>query len=407
MSHAAGSGRAHHVRQFEDAASTRPPWMRALNAAGRLVPRWIAPSAEAWWAVARAQEPDAPEPGKAAVEALDVLAGALVESGSLNLVGRFSARDDSIRLARTHLRIERLLREQPQIRDHEIPPPIFVVGWPRTGSTALHTLLAEDPLARTIPYWESFDPVPPREGSDRRTERLERMLAQLARISPDYHAIHPMTANRAEECVALFMNHFRTLQFDFQYRIPGYVDWLLKEDARTAYLAYHDSLRLIHYFRPGGERFVLKDPTHLVHLETIYMLWPDAKFVFTHRDPVRALSSLCSLYAHTRAIFSDDVDPEEIGREVFSGHWPRALDAAFALRDRLRPEQFADVRHVDLLRDPIGTVEALYAKLGRLVLQDDARRSMERFLREEAAKPESIHEHSLEGFGLRAEAVRE
>jgi len=247
--------------------------------------------------------------------------------------------DDSVRLARTHLRVERVLDENPSIRDEEIPPPVFIIGWPRTGSTALHTLLAADPASRTIPYWESFDPVPPRTGPDRRAEKLERMLAQLERISPDYHAIHPMAPDMTEECVALFMNHFRTLQFDFQYRIPGYVDWMLGQDARIAYSAYHDSLRLIHHFRPGGERFLLKDPTHLIHIETILQEWPDAKIIFTHRDPVFAISSLCSLQAHTRAIFSDDVDSIAIGEEIMAGHWPRALDAALALRERLPREQ--------------------------------------------------------------------
>jgi len=381
--------------------------MRSLNAVGRLAPRWLEPAAQGWWQAARKREPDAGEPAKEAVEALDVLVHSLKESAALNLLGRFSAQDDSVRLARTHLRVERVLDENPSIRDEEIPPPVFIIGWPRTGSTALHTLLAADPASRTIPYWESFDPVPPRTGPDRRAEKLERMLAQLERISPDYHAIHPMAPDMTEECVALFMNHFRTLQFDFQYRIPGYVDWMLGQDARIAYSAYHDSLRLIHHFRPGGERFLLKDPTHLIHIETILQEWPDAKIIFTHRDPVFAISSLCSLQAHTRAIFSDDVDSIAIGEEIMAGHWPRALDAALALRERLPREQLVDIRHGDLLRDPIRTVESIYDRLGEITLGDDARAAMRRFLDEEAAKPSSVHDHSLAGFGLHPEAIRE
>ncbi len=405
MSHGARPDRAQHVSQFRSAKAGRPLWMRALNGVGRLAPRWKRPSAERWWDEARAREGGV-EPAPEAVAALAALVESIDESAALHAIGRFAADDDTVRMARTHLRIRRCLRDAPQILEHEIPPPLFIVGWPRTGSTALHTLMAEDPRARTLPYWESFDPVPPASGPDRRIERLERMLGQLARLAPDYHAIHPMAAEMTEECVALFMNHFRTLQFDFQYRIPGYVSWLLSEDARLAYEAYHQSLRLVHHFRPGGERFVVKDPAHLVHLETILKLWPDAKIVFTHRDPVESTSSLCSLYAHTRAIFSDDVDPHAIGREVIEGHWPRALDLGFALRERLPPGQLADVRHVDLLRDPIGTVERVYADLG-LPLGDDAHAAMQRFLAEEAAKPLSTHEHGLEGFGLEPDRVRE
>jgi hypothetical protein len=381
--------------------------MRGLNAVGRLFPGWLEPSAEAWWEEARAKEPLAGDPSPEAVAALDALVGSINEDAALNAMGRFSARDDSVRLARTHLRVEQALRAAPQIRDVEIPRPIFIVGWPRTGSTALHTLLGEDPRSRTIPYWESFDPVPPSAGPDRRAESLERMLSQLERFAPDYHAIHPMAAEMTEECVALFMNHFRTLQFDFQYRVPGYVAWLLEQDPQVAYRAYQRSLQLIYQHRPVGDRFLLKDPTHLVHLETVLALWPDAKIVFTHRDPVPALSSLCSLHAHTRAIFSDDVDPIAIGRELLEGHWPRALDAALALRERLAPGQCVDVRHPDLLRDPLGTVERVYAALGEPALDDAARARMRRFLAEEDAKPRSTHEHSPEAFGLRESAIHE
>jgi hypothetical protein len=380
--------------------------MRGLNLAGRLAPRWLTPSAEAWWRQARAKEPTAGEPTQEAVEALAVLVASLNESAALNLIGRLSARDDSVRLARTHLRVEHATRKLPATRSDEIPPPLFIVGWPRTGSTALHTLLAEDPRNRTIPYWESFDPVPPRSGPDRRIGEVAKMLSTLERFAPDYQAIHPMAPEMPEECVALFMNHFRSLQLDFQYRVPGYVSWLLAQDADTAYHAYRRSLRLIHQLRPAGERFVLKDPTHLVHLETILSLWPDAKIVFTHRDPVAAISSLCSLYAHTRAIFSDAVDPIEVGREVMAGHWPRALEASILLRERIPAGNCAEVRHVDLLRDPIATVERIYHTLG-LPLGDDARAAMRRFLAEESLKPNSVHEHSPQGFGLQPGGIRE
>ena len=232
------------------------------------------------------------------------------------------------------------------------------------------------------------------------------MLAQLARFAPDYHAIHPMTATGPEECVALFMNHFRTLQLDIQYRIPGYVEWLLAQDAAIAYDAYRRQLKLVHHHRPVGERLVLKDPTHLVHLETVLALFPDARFVFTHRDPADALSSICSLYAHTRAIFSDDVDAAAIGGEILTGYWPRALDRALALRARIPKGRVADVRHADLSRDPIGTVETLYDDLG-MCLDDHARDALTAFLAGRRREPVRIHEHSLEGFGLRPAALDE
>jgi len=380
--------------------------MRLLNAAGRRVPRLAAPSASAWWERARRREPGTGAPAPEAEEALGALAGSLESDAALHLVGRFAARDDTLRLARTHLRVRQALGDDPAILDTRLPAPIFIVGWPRTGTTFLHALLACDPAHRTLPYWESFDPLPPREGPDRRAETLERMLRQLATFAPDYHAIHPMSAHGAEECVALFMNAFRTLQFDIQYRVPGYVDWLLRQDARIAYACYRRQLQLVQHHRPCGERFVLKDPTHLVHLDALLELFPDASIVFTHRDPARALSSLCSLYAHTRAIFSDDVDPHAIGREILAGYWPSALARALELRERLPAGRFADVRQPDLARDPIGTVERLYRDLG-LRICDPARRAMQELVAAKARAPASVHEHGLEGFGLDASSIRE
>lgn len=393
------------VEQFTHARHGQPLWMRAANRVGRLAPRAALPSADAWWDAAQTSEPDAGEPTPEAREALAVLVHSIRTDMKLSLVGRLSARDDTVRMARTHLRIGRALRETRDILETPLPEPIFIVGWPRTGTTALHQLLARDPQNRTIPYWESFDPVPPESGPDNRIPRLEAMLAQLSRLAPNYDAIHPMTAEMPEECVALFMNELRTLQFDFQYRASSYVEWLLAQDPAIAYRGYRTQLQLIQHHRPTGERFVLKDPTHLVHLETMLEVFPGAKLIFTHRDPAAAISSLCSLHAHTRALFTDDVDPVALGREVFSGHWTTAQDDAVALRAKLAPGQFTEVRHADLLRDPLATVGLLYDDLG-LALTEPARESMRRYLDDESHKPRSVHEHSPEGFGLTGAEIR-
>jgi hypothetical protein len=379
--------------------------MRALNAAGRLAPGALQPSADAWWRAARAAEPDAGDPDPSARAASEALAESLRADARLNLVGRFGARDDTARLATTHLRVRRALRETQAAAATPLPPAIFVIGWPRSGSTFLHRLLAQDPDTRTLPYWESFDPVPPRSGPDRRAAHVERLLARLAQLAPAYQAIHPMTAHDAEECVALFANELRTLQLDIQYRIPGYVRWLLAQDARVAYQAYYRQLQLVQHHRPHGARLVLKDPTHIVHLETLLAVFPDAKLVFIHRDPAAAISSITSLYAHTRAIFSDAVEPHAIGAEVMSGYWPDALERGLALRDALPPARRADVRHADLTRDPIVTAEALYRALG-LELGDAARDAMRAFVARDAAE-RGEHVHTPEGFGVRREAIRE
>lgn len=417
--------------QFVDARRLKPFWMRAINGLGRrfaarhsrfdgtdlwdraLVRRRAA--GKAGRARRSASGPSAvpvpfPElvPTPPMREALDQLTRAVDGEAGLNWIGRIAALDDTLRMAATGLGAEAMYARNPAIAETPIKDPVFILGLPRTGTTALHHLLAADPANRTIPYWESFDPIPPAPGAeDRRVEKLEKMLKQLDSLVPEVQAIHPMTADLPEECVALFMNIFRTLQFDIQYKIPSYVDWLLGQDARIAYADYRRQLQLIAFARPLGERFLLKDPTHLLHQDAILDLFPDAKFIFIHREPERSISSICSLYAYTRAIFVDQVDPHAVGQEIMTGYWAKALDGSFdAHRGRLATERIVDIRQPDLVADPLGVAEQIYRAFS-LDWNEAARSGMTHHVRAQASAPRARHEHSLKGFGLRPEAVRE
>ena len=400
-----------HLKQFTHVRDTRSLQMRLMNAAGKLAPGYMRPNAEAWWEAAqssiREEYPGRDiQPTDDAKAALDTLVDSINQSTRLNLVGRFSAFDDSRRMARNHLRIRAFVESHPEVFDTEIPDPVFVIGMPRTGTTYLHTLLAQDPRHRSIPYWESYEPVPAPNKPDQRIERLNKMLAGLDEVSPGYHAIHPMTAEMTEECVALFMNAFRTMQFDIQYRVPEYVSWLQGQDAEIAYRAYLEQLKIIQHLRPCGERFVLKDPAHTLHLPTILKVFPNARFVFTHRDPAKSISSICSLYAYTRAMFSDDVRPHAIGEEIINGFWPAGLEDAMRFRATLPKEKYADVRQMDMRHDAVDAVRRAYNELG-IVFDDVAEQALLNRLEEESRQPRHRHEHSPEGFGLTAAGIRE
>lgn len=394
------------VPVFSTARASHPWLVRAMNRIGALLPLSSLDD-EKIWTEAILKEPGCPEPSADAREALAVLVEDLRRHVDFTPLGTFSALDDTLRIARTHVRIERALAARPETLAIELSPPVFIIGWARTGTTFLHQLLAQDPANRTMPYWESFDPVPPPEGeADTRAPRLDKMLGQLRFLAPGYDAIHPMTADSPEECVALFMNAFRTHQFDFQYRVPGYANWLLEQDPNVAYTAYLRQLKLVTAARPAGARLLLKDPTHILHLETIEALFPNAKFIFTHRDPAEALSSVGSLIAYTRALFTDDVDASAIGRELLDGYWPPALEAARKFRAELPEGRAVDVRHPDLRADPIAMVQTIYQTLG-LEFSDAARAAMTAFLDQRASSPGGRHQHALETIGLSREIVRD
>jgi hypothetical protein len=214
-----------------------------------------------------------------------------------------------------------------------------------------------------------------------------------------------MGADLPEECVLLFMHLFSTPQLDFQYRVPGYLVWLRGSDLGNAYRRYRDQLRLLQWqdqrtsSSEYSGRWLLKDPAHLLGLERILEIFPDSCVIQTHRDPLKSLPSNCSLYAHSRIMFSDEVDAWELGAYVASGIWPEALDVALEARKRLPEQNFFDLRYADLMRDPIRSIEGIYRHFG-LELSESTREAMRTYLHRHPRSGNRIHTYSLEQFGL-------
>lgn len=281
-----------------------------------------------------------------------------------------------------------------------------MIGLPRTGTTILHTLLAQDPVHRAMYYYEGFDPVarevrpgPGPAPDDPRRKKLDTMMRQMEWMAPGYRAIHAMDSDSIEECVTVILCTFSTPQFDFQYECPTLLAQLEKQGTREPYLHYRKQLRMLQHYRPHGERWVLKDPSHLFALDTLLELFPDAVFVWTHRDPPSALASIASLTAHTRALFSDAYGAERVGRHVVEGVWPAGMRRALELRERLPADRFHDVRYADFMRDPIATIAGIYERFG-FEYTHAARRAMERYLRARPQGSEGRHRYTPEQFAI-------
>jgi len=356
-------------------------------------------------------QPDFPAERLEIRDGLRALTRSLEADARLSFVGRIAARQDILRLIRTQVRIRKQLDRQPELRTGEIRRPVFVVGLPRTGTTILLALLAQDPSHRPLLLWQGLDPVPPERGPDRRLENARNLIRGLDYLSPNYQSIHPMGADLPEECVLLFMPFFTTPQFDFQYRVPGYVEWLRQADWTVAYRRYRDQLLLLQWQDRAAtsarepRRWLLKDPAHLLGLEQILALFPDACVIQTHRDPLKSLPSNCSLYAHSRVLFSEDVDARELGAYVAGGIWPEALDVALDARRRLPARSFFDLRYADFMRDPIVCMQRIYDYFG-LELRPSVREAMRVYLGRHPRAGDRVHSYSLEQFGLSAAEQR-
>ncbi len=384
-----------------------PVPIRWANRLGRPLERFV--NLDELYLVDRAlrSHPDFPAERLEFRDGLRALITSFEREARLNFLGRIIAQQDTLRLIRTQIRILKELEQHPEVFNQEIRRPVFVIGLPRTGTTILLALLSQDPAHRPLLLWEGLDPVPPKRGPDRRLRRARSAIRGFDYFSPNYQSIHPMGADLPEECVLLFMPMFSTPQFDFQYRVPGYLEWLRERGLGDAYRRYRDQLRLLQWQgRPTSSsqnsvRWLLKDPAHLLGLEHILELFPDACVVQTHRDPLKSLPSNCSLYAHSRTIFSDQVDPRELGAYVAGGIWPEALDVALEARKRLPEQNFFDLRYADFMKDPIRSMERIYHYFG-LELSESTGEAMRVYLDRHPRAGDRIHSYSLGQFGLSA-----
>lgn len=382
---------------------------RALNRGGRVVSPAIRLDPDALLAEARrATRLDDFGPPDIEAPFRRVLASYEHEAG-LTLVGRIAARQDTLRLLENRLRMEDDRKRHPQIADVEIRRPLFVTGLPRTGTTLLHGLLAQDPANR-VPYtWECMFPSPPPERARHRTDPrimwAERQLRWFHRLNPDFRKIHPLAARLPDECLIITSHSFLSFQFQTSHRVPSYQRWLEGIDLVDSYAAHRRFLQHLSW-RCAATRWVLKAPAHLYGFRALFQTYPDAGVILTHRDPLEVVASTASLHTTLRSTFSDTIDPVDTGAEC-TRRWAEGL--ARALRDRdagcAPAERFLDVRYTDLVRDPIACVRRVYDHFD-YPYSDAFELRMQRFLAQNPKDKHGRHSYSLAAFGLDPEEER-
>jgi sulfotransferase family protein len=298
-------------------------------------------------------------------EGLDVLTADLARA-ELHDVGRMVWRGRILGHLVQRLRVEDWLARHPQILGLEVPAPIFVVGLPRTGTTALSHLLAQDPETRSLRVWESAQPVPPpelaSEAGDPRIETTTQQLAAMRQVSPRLAALHEDTPTGPTENQDLLGMSFRTLHFEGMAWIPRYVAWWLACDMVPAYRFAKRVLQLLQSRRPPT-RWHLKSPPDAFCLDAVLEVFPDARFVMTHRDPAVVLGSVCSLLTMVQEMTGKPTDPRVLGRAELAV-WVEGMRRLVAMRERIGEERFADVHFHELAADPVASVARVYARIG-------------------------------------------
>jgi Sulfotransferase family len=297
---------------------------------------------------------------------------------------------------------------RPEHADVPIRRPIFVMGLPRTGTTALHRLLHTDPMAQGLEMWltQYPQPRPPRETweSDPIFSAMQQAFQAHHVESPEFMGIHYMDATSVEECWRLLRQTGKSNSYEALANVPRYAAWLDKQDWTDAYSRHKQNLQLIGLNDPE-KRWVLKNPSHLTALDALMTVYPDALIVYTHRDPVVCIASSCSLSESTTAGHSTTYVGPVIGQTQLD-LWSRAYRAFWAARTRYDAAQFADVAFSDLRADPVGVARSLYEQwdLDWTPQVQSAIADLDREARSGDAAPR--HSYSLEDYGLSEDQVR-
>ena len=323
----------------------------------------------------------------------------------LSVLGIRALRVDVLRFLRNLLRFEDFEAACPSVLSRPIQAPVFITGMPRSGTTFLHRLILQDPSTIAPRLFQLVYPHASRAGRLETALRRRWVGLQLAvfrTLSPEFNALHPVAVDAPEECTDITAHVFQSLRFESTYRVPSYSGWLQRHGLLHAYRFHRRFLQHLDADLPG-RRWILKSPDHVFALDDIRKVYPDARLVFIHRDPVRVLASVARLTEVLRRPFARSVDRVEVGRDV-SASWVDGAQRMSALS--ARDNSVLHLHYQQIIRSPLDAVRAVYLHCN-LVLTDEAEAHMRRWLRTAVNVSRPWRDYSLAEFGLDPHLLRE
>lgn len=342
-------------------------------------------------------------------EGFALLVRCLNDEAKLNKAGRLIAFGELSRHLENRLRVTDDIKRHPEILDVAIRKPVFMMGLPRTGSTIMHDLLAQDPDNRVPLTWECNYMSPPAEKETYETDpRIADCEAHFERTSrlliPEFQAIHEMGARLAQECLMLNAFDFKSIIFPNQFWVPTYQRWVMASDNLSVYRTHKRLLQYMQWKNPRT-RWVLKSTGYFWGLDAILSVYPDAQIVMTHRDPVKLIASHCSLVSVACSMGSDDVNRIEIG-QLWSATWEDAMRRMVVFKKSGRADAIGvfDMYFAEMVKDQVAMAKRIYAHFG-LPMAPLAEQRMRDFIARNPKERHGTHRYTLEQSGL--DPVRE
>lgn len=324
---------------------------------------------------------------------------ALAGNDQLTMVGRIAMRMEALRVLTNRLYHQAYIKQQPAVLDQPVERPLFILGLPRTGTTLLHNLLAQDPAMRVTPYWQMLHPVPASATRQRQHIRYAQNLVRgFYFMAPVMRVMHPMSAYDPEECVFLLPHH---LVNHGRADLPDYVRWFLKHDLTPDYHYYRQQLQVI---QQPGRHMVMKSPFHMFTPDVLLKTFPDARIIQTHRDPAKTIASWASFMTVIGAIHRRQVNPAHIAHDWLD-LWQTAMQRMMQFRQSSPAEQSFDLHYADFKANPISMMQRVYAQLGYEFTQEIEER-MRQWLAVNGQIKHGVHRYDPAQFGLTTDGIR-
>ena len=322
----------------------------------------------------------------------------------LNRLGRNAVKFEIRRSLHNLLEFERRERANPAVLRRPIERPIFITGMPRSSSTFLHRLLVRDPAVAALTSWRLVHPHPSaagRLGESLNRARVQAQFYLMRLLAPELNSLHEVAAGEPEECTDITAQVFQSLRYDSVYRVPSYQSWLQHHGHVEAYRFHRRFLQHLDAQAPG-RRWILKSPDHVFALDDIHAVYPDADWVFIHRDPVAVLASVARLTEVLRRPFAHSVDLAEIGQQVCAS-W---LDGAQRMmRAAGSSDSILHLHYREIIADPPKAAGRLF-RHGAHASSDDGAQRMRKWLGNRSNRGHRQRRYNLGSFGLDPEALR-
>lgn len=348
-------------------------------------------------------------PSPSALAGLQELLASIRAESDLSLFGRLALRWDLIRLLRNAQLIEDAHAANPALAAAPVQNPLFILGLPRSGTSFLHDLMAQDAGSQVPRNWQMIYPAPRPAGfkpaGDKRVVKVDKQLDLFNGLAPGFRELHPIYADSPQECSEITAHVFQSLRFDSTHRVPSYFNWLEAHGHDDALLFHKKFLQFLQNGR--SERWVLKCPDHTFTLDAILRVYPDARFVILHRDPIAVLGSVAHLTQVLRQPFLRNIDAGEIGAQV-SSRWIQGANLLlqFDQRDDVPASRKFHMQYEEFTAAPLAAVQRIYAHFNE-DLTSSAGQAMEALIK---AKPRGGYgrhaPYRLENFKLSAASLQ-